>query len=172
MHTATVLGAGLALAELARAGRLPGRVRLIFQPAEEVLPGGAPEVIAAGGLDGVGRIFALHCDPQLASGQVGLRSGPITAAADQLEVRLTGPGGHTARPHLTVDLVHALGRWSPRCRRCWPAGSTRAPGVASSGGASHAGRASNAIPADRRGRAAPSGPRPDAWDGAATWSPS
>src|SRR5690606_39339222 len=54
--------------------------------------------------------FALHCDPRLPVGQVGLRSGPITAACDQLLVRLSGPGGHTARPHLTADLVYALGR--------------------------------------------------------------
>jgi len=106
VHTAAVLGAGLMLA--AR-GELPGRVRLVFQPAEEVLPGGALEVIAAGGLAGVGRIFALHCDPRTTVGQVALRVGPITAASDHVLVRLSGPGGHTARPHLTGDLVHALG---------------------------------------------------------------
>ncbi|WP_067968673.1 M20 family metallopeptidase [Nocardiopsis trehalosi] len=109
VHTTVLLGTGLFLAQQARAGALPGRVRLIFQPAEE-LPGGAREVIDAGGLDGVDRIFALHCDPRLLAGQVGLRVGPITAACDQLVVRLSGPGGHTARPHLTADLVYALGK--------------------------------------------------------------
>ena len=91
-------------------GELPGRVRLIFQPSEEQFPSGAPEVIAEGGLKDVESIFALHCFPQLPAGLVAVRSGPITAAADMVEIRLTGPGGHTARPHLTVDLVHALGR--------------------------------------------------------------
>ena len=109
VHTAAVLGAGLVLAEQAARGELPGRVRLVFQPAEEVLPGGALDVIAAGGLDGVVRIFALHCDPRTTVGRVALRAGPITAASDHLLVRLSGPGGHTARPHLTGDLVHALG---------------------------------------------------------------
>ena len=106
-HTAMVLGAGLALA--ASPKELPGRVRLIFQPAEEVQPGGALDVIAADGLDGVDRIFALHCDPRLEVGKVGTRTGAITSACDMLELRLTSPGGHTSRPHLTADLVHALG---------------------------------------------------------------
>jgi len=106
-HTAIVLGAGLALAA---APRLPGRVRLFFQPAEEIMPGGALDVIAAGELSGVDSVFALHCDPRVEVGRVGLRAGAITAAADAVDVHLTGPGGHTARPHLTVDLVHALGR--------------------------------------------------------------
>jgi amidohydrolase len=109
VHTAILLGAGLFLAGQAAAGLLPGRVRLIFQPAEEA-PGGALDVLAAGGIASVGRIFALHCDPRLDTGQVGVRSGPITAACDKIQVRVSGPGGHTARPHLTADLVYALGK--------------------------------------------------------------
>lgn len=107
-HTAILLGTALALAT-APPGTLSGRVRLIFQPAEEVQPGGALDVLAADGLDGVDRIFALHCDPRLPVGRVGTRVGPITSAADLLELHLTSPGGHTSRPHLTADLVHALG---------------------------------------------------------------
>ncbi len=108
VHTAVVLGAGLGLARLAAGGELPGRVRLVFQPAEEVLPGGALAALAAGALAGVGRVFALHCDPHVDAGSVAVRVGPITAAIDSITVRLFGPGGHTARPHLTVDLVGAL----------------------------------------------------------------
>lgn len=107
IHTAVVLGAGVVLADLARRGLLPRPVRLIFQPAEEVLPGGAPEVIECGVLEGVGRILAVHCDPRVDAGRIGLRQGPITAACDRLEVALIGAGGHTARPHLTTDLVAA-----------------------------------------------------------------
>jgi len=110
VHTAVVLGAGLVLAGLAAAGQLPGRVRLIFQPAEEVMPGGALDVIAAGCVDDLDRIFALHCDPRTEVGQVGVRVGPITGASDRVSVRLTGPGGHTARPHATADLVFALAK--------------------------------------------------------------
>jgi amidohydrolase len=108
VHAAALLGAGLVLAGMARDGQLDRRVRLIFQPAEEVMPGGALGVIAAGGLDGVRRIYGLHCDPRLQVGQIGLRVGALTAAADRILVRLTGPGGHTSRPHLTGDLVYAL----------------------------------------------------------------
>lgn len=109
VHTTVLLGTGLYLAEQAAAGSLPGRVRLIFQPAEEAASG-ALDVLAAGGLASVGRIFALHCDPRLDAGQLGVRSGAITAACDRIQVRVSGPGGHTARPHLTVDLVYALGK--------------------------------------------------------------
>ncbi len=110
VHTTVVLGAGLVLAELAREGRLTTPVRLIFQPAEEVMPGGALEVIKAGGLDGVGRILAVHCDPRVEVGRIGLRTGSITSACDRLELALSGAGGHTARPHLTTDLVMAAAK--------------------------------------------------------------
>ena len=111
VHIAVVLGAGLALQEHADLLAAQGiGVRLIFQPAEEVLPGGAQEVIEQGGLQGVDRIFSIHCDPSLDVGQVGLRDGAITAAADAVTVTLSGRGGHTSRPHLTQDLTYALGK--------------------------------------------------------------
>src|ERR1700760_2760854 len=109
VHTTMVTGAGLFLAERARAGLLPGGVRLIFQPAEEAA-NGASGVIAAGALDSVARIFCLHCDPRLDVGRVGVRAGAITAACDKIKVTVGGPGGHTARPHLTADVVFALGK--------------------------------------------------------------
>lgn len=110
VHTAVVLGAGLVLADLHRQGLLPRPVRLLFQPAEEVLPGGAADAIECGALDGVGRIIAVHCDPKVDAGRIGLRHGPITSACDRLEISLDGSGGHTARPHLTTDLVTAAAR--------------------------------------------------------------
>ncbi|QHC27353.1 amidohydrolase [Streptomyces sp. GS7] len=110
VHTTVVLGAGLILADLARSGRLPRPVRLIFQPAEEVLPGGAADAIESDVLEGVGRILAVHCDPRVDAGRIGLRTGAITSACDRLEVALDGPGGHTARPHLTTDMVTAASR--------------------------------------------------------------
>ncbi|HWM36414.1 MAG TPA: amidohydrolase [Streptomyces sp.] len=110
VHTTVVLGAGLVLADLARAGHLTRSVRLLFQPAEEVLPGGATDVIDGGALEGVGRIMAVHCDPRVDAGRIGLRPGPITSACDRVEVALNGSGGHTARPHLTTDLVTAAAK--------------------------------------------------------------
>ena len=105
-HTAMLLGAATALAAVPG---LPVAVRLIFQPAEELMPGGALDTIAAGGLAGVSRIFALHCDPRLAVGRVAITAGPITSAADSIEITLHSPGGHTSRPHLTTDLVYGMG---------------------------------------------------------------
>ena len=107
VHTVMLLGAARFLAMLAEAGLLRGTVRLIFQPAEE-LPGGARNVIAAGALDGVRRIFALHCDPAQEVGFLGLRTGAITASYDKILIRATGAGGHTARPHLTGSPIRAL----------------------------------------------------------------
>ncbi|MGV9616094.1 M20 family metallopeptidase [Nocardia xishanensis] len=105
-HTTILLGTALALAEVPD---LPVGVRLVFQPAEEVMPGGAIDLVAAGVMEGVERIFALHCDPRLEVGRVGIRVGAITSAADTIELVLDSPGGHTSRPHLTSDLVYAIG---------------------------------------------------------------
>jgi amidohydrolase len=105
-HTAILLGTAAVLAGM----DLPGRVRLIFQPAEERIPGGALGIIAAGAMKEVESIFALHCDPRVDVGRIGLRIGPITAACDTLDVHLFGDGGHTGRPHLTADIVYALGQ--------------------------------------------------------------
>ncbi|MEU9640749.1 M20 family metallopeptidase [Streptomyces sp. NPDC048188] len=110
VHTTVVLGTGLVLAALHEQGLLPRPVRLVFQPAEEVLPGGAADAIEGGALDGVRRILAVHCDPRVDAGKIGLRVGPITSACDRMEIALNGPGGHTARPHLTTDLVTAAAR--------------------------------------------------------------
>lgn len=108
VHVAALIGAAVALRDLAESGQLAGRVRLIFQPAEEVMPGGALKLRSAGVLKGVSQIFALHCDPSLEVGQVGTREGPITGASDHIEIALSGRGGHTSRPHLTEDLTYAM----------------------------------------------------------------
>ncbi len=143
VHQAMLLGAMLALN---LAPDLPGRVRGIFQPAEETQPGGAYGVVAAGAMEGIDRIFALHCDPRLKVGEVGLRVGPITSTVDVIEIRLSGRGGHTARPHLTADLVYALGTLITGL----PALLTRRMDPRSAPvlvwGAVHAGDAANAIP--------------------------
>nr|WP_272902126.1 amidohydrolase [Brevibacterium daeguense] len=112
MHLSMLVGAGIVLDHLHRSlpQGLGGRVRLIFQPAEEVTPGGALSVIRQGALDGVPRIVTLHCDPNIDVGKIGSRIGAITAAGDTVIVRLKGQGGHTSRPHLTQDLVYALGK--------------------------------------------------------------
>lgn len=144
-HTAILLGAALALAS---ADELPGRVRLIFQPAEEVMPGGALEMLSSSALDGVERIFGLHCAPDIEVGRIGTRIGPITSATDLLELRLTSPGGHTSRPHLTADLVHALGTVITGLPALLSRRIDPRSGTVLVWGAVHAGDAPNAVPRD------------------------
>lgn len=146
VHTTAVLGAGLALAELAAAGELATGVRLVFQPAEEVQPGGALDLIAAGALDGVGQIFGVHCDPKVDVGHVGTRIGPITSASDEVTVIVTGAGGHTSRPHLTGDVVFALGQVITQVPAILGRRLDPRSGVNLTWGAVKAGSAHNAIP--------------------------
>jgi len=144
VHTAVVLGAGLVLADLAESLRTG--VRLIFQAAEEVQPGGAEAAVAAGAMDGVAQVFALHCDPRLDVGLVGSRSGPITSASDPVTVTLTSDGGHTSRPHLTGDVVFALGQVITQVPAVLGRRLDPRSGVNLTWGNVHAGSAGNAIP--------------------------
>ena len=108
VHTAIAVGMAGVLAELGE--DLRGRVRLIFQPAEEQIPGGASVLCEEGAADDLAAIAAFHVDPSLPAGSIGVRNGGVTGASDRMVIRLTGPGGHTSRPHQTVDLAYATGR--------------------------------------------------------------
>lgn len=146
VHTAALLGAALALGELHERGELSGRVRVLFQPGEEVMPGGAKQLIAQDALNGVARIFALHCEPAVDVGRVGLRSGAITSAADKIEVHLEGTGGHTSRPHLTGDLTFALAKVTTELPAVLSRRLDPRAGVSVVWGLLHAGSAVNVIP--------------------------
>lgn len=105
-HTAMLVGAGWLLNEVREA--LPGRVLLLFQPAEEASPtGGARQMMK----DGVFRehrpdvIFAQHVWPEFPVGQVGVRPGPMTGASDRFKVTIEGSGGHASKPHQTIDAI-------------------------------------------------------------------
>ena len=91
-HTAVLLGTALALDSVAE---LPVGVRLIFQAAEELMPGGAIDAIAAGAINGVSRVFALHCDPRLAVGRVAVRAArsrlPPTTSRSRCTARAATP---------------------------------------------------------------------------------
>ncbi len=100
-HAAVAFGVALAIRQL----DLSTGFRILFQPAEESFPGGAAELVAEGMVDQLKSIIAFHIDPNLPTGRVGTRVGPITASADKFKITLQGPGGHTARPHQTVDLI-------------------------------------------------------------------
>jgi len=147
IHTTVMLGVALSLGKLDEAGLLNGRVRVIFQPAEEKLPGGALSVIEQGLLDEVPRVLALHCDPRIDAGHIGTRIGAITSASDTIRIEVNGRGGHTSRPHLTEDIVFAMSQIATQV----PAVLGRKVDVRSAvsvvWGQIHAGSAPNAIPA-------------------------
>src|SRR5919107_3742341 len=163
VHTTVVLAVAIALSTL---DGLPGTVRCVFQPAEETVPGGATEVVASGALDGATRAFALHCDPSVPAGTVGLRTGAITAACDRIDVTLLGPGGPTARPQLTVDLVDALGRLITDVPALLSRQVDPRVGMSLVWGAVNAGIAANAIPQRGHLRGTVRVLDRDAWQGA------
>jgi amidohydrolase len=106
-HTAMLLGAASALSGARIRHSLPCPVTFIFQPAEECIPNGAPIMIAAGALEGVKEIFALHVSTARPVGSLALRVGPMMAAMDRFDMTINGKGGHGAIPHNTNDPVVA-----------------------------------------------------------------
>jgi amidohydrolase len=101
-HMAMLFGA----ARLFQENRdFPGEVRLIFQPAEEIPPGGSERVIAEGGLEGVDAVMGMHIFANHESGSVGFCPGPFMASTNRFEVNLKGKGGHISRPESCIDPV-------------------------------------------------------------------
>jgi hippurate hydrolase len=95
-----LVGAASVLA--ARRDEVPGTVRFAFQPGEEGFHG-ARHMIDEGALDGIDGVFAIHVTPNLPSGTVATRGGPILASADELEITVRGRGGHASSPYLAND---------------------------------------------------------------------
>ncbi len=108
VHMAVV--AGLALWMKEEKHTVPGTVRFIFQPAEEKAPGGALAMIEGGAVEKMDHIIGMHVLPKLPVGQVGLKYGPMSAYVDLIDITLRGKGGHTSRPHDTVDLIASAAR--------------------------------------------------------------
>jgi amidohydrolase len=103
-HTAMLLGAAQQL--VADPDRLPGgEVRFIFQPAEELAPGGARDLVAAGALEGVDFVYGCHLWSQMETGKVAAMPGPFMAAADFFRLAITGRGGHGGMPHDATDTI-------------------------------------------------------------------
>lgn len=102
----TTVGLGVALLLHRQRDALGGTVRVFFQPNEEGLPSGAPDMIRDGVLDGLEAAYAIHVDPSLDAGRYGVIAGPATAAVDIFEVVVrAGRTGHSARPHEARDTV-------------------------------------------------------------------
>lgn len=102
-HTAMLLGAAAILTSMR--DELSGELRFIFQHAEEMVPGGAQELVKAGVLDGVDAVVGAHLWLGLPFGQVGVKAGALMAAADTLRMTILGRGGHAAMPHQSVDTI-------------------------------------------------------------------
>ncbi|CAM6680343.1 Metal-dependent amidase/aminoacylase/carboxypeptidase [Enterobacter kobei] len=102
IHTSVILGAALKLK--AREASLKGRVRILFQPAEENF-GGAKSMVRAGALRDVSAIFGMHNEPGLPVGKFATRGGPFYANVDRFAIRITGKGAHAARPHEGNDAI-------------------------------------------------------------------
>lgn len=142
VHTTVALATAIALSTYP----LETGVRVIFQPAEEVMDGGATQVISWGGLDGVDQIYSVHAEPKLKVGSLGVRTGAITSASDILEIRVAGPGGHTSRPQDTVDVVYALSLLATQLPGLLSRKVDPRTGTVLVFGAINAGYAANAIP--------------------------
>ena len=105
VHMTCVIGAAKILSAVKDEWK--GNVKFIFQPSEEVHPGGAKPMVQSGVLKNpnVSAIFGLHCDPSIPIGKIGVREGPFMAQADSFDLIVHGMGGHGARPHDGVDAI-------------------------------------------------------------------
>lgn len=102
VHATLGLGTAMILSQLSEA--LPGNVRFLFQPAEEIALG-AKWMVENGAIDGVDAILGVHVFPSILARKVGIRYGALTAAADDLEIIIEGESGHGARPHQAIDAI-------------------------------------------------------------------
>lgn len=107
VHTAILIGFGKIIHQ--HKNRFKGKIRLLFQPGEEGYAGGK-QMVNAGYLDDVLTVFALHCWPELAVGQIGFREGPFFASIDYFTVEVSGIGGHGAAPEKASDQLLAMSR--------------------------------------------------------------
>ncbi|MBD2431413.1 MULTISPECIES: M20 family metallopeptidase [Fischerella] len=102
VHTTVGLGTAMILAQIAE--EISGKVRFLFQPAEEIAKG-ASWMVADGAMDKVSGILGIHVFPSIPAGSIGVRYGALTAAADDLEIVIMGESGHGARPHEAIDAI-------------------------------------------------------------------
>ncbi|MED4455015.1 M20 family metallopeptidase [Metabacillus fastidiosus] len=102
-HTAMLLGVAKILSKYH--SFIKGEVRFLFQHAEELPPGGAEEMVAAGVMNNVDLVIGAHLQSTVEVGKVGVVSGPMLASPDTFHLTIFGKGGHAAEPHLTVDTI-------------------------------------------------------------------
>lgn len=148
VHMAIVTGSGRAIRAVRE--HLPGRLRLIFQHAEEEVSGGARDMMSFGAMNDVDAIVGLHCDPDLETGRIGIRKGAFTAGFENFEIKIIGKGGHGARPHQCIDPIYVATQVSNALYQAIGRNfDARDPAVLSIGSI-HGGDAPNAIPETAR----------------------
>lgn len=105
MHTSSLLGCAIILNQIKDS--FEGTIKLIFQPGEELLPGGAKLMIEEGVLENphVSSIIGQHVYPDLEVGKVGFKSGMYMASTDEIYIKVIGKGGHAALPHKVIDPI-------------------------------------------------------------------
>lgn len=102
-HTSMLMGAAKVLCHLR--SQLCGSIKFIFQPAEEVPPGGARELVEKGVVDDVEKIFGLHVFPTSPTGNITLKEGVYVASSDNFDITIFGRGGHGSMPQFCIDPV-------------------------------------------------------------------
>ncbi len=149
-HTAMLLGAATILKGLADENRLPGQIRLLFQPSEEAQDAegksGGSRMVEEGALEGLDAVFGLHVASDLEVGQVATRSGPLLAAADEFILTVHGNGGHAASPHETVDPIALSGLVITAIQQIMSRRVDPTEAGVITIGSIHGGQASNVIP--------------------------
>ncbi|GAB4527830.1 MAG: M20 family metallopeptidase [Pleurocapsa sp.] len=102
VHSTLGLGTAMILSQLTDS--LPGKIRFLFQPAEEIAQG-AKWMVEDGVMEGIDAIYGVHVFPSIQARHIGIRYGALTAAADELEIIIQGESGHGARPHQAIDAI-------------------------------------------------------------------
>ena len=145
VHGSALLGTALALNELKN--QIHGKVRFVFQPAEEAgFDSGAPAIIAEGGIDGVSAIVGTHVATELPMGVIGWRKGPVCASGAVWELTLTGKGGHGGRPHETVNPAYCMASMVPAIQNIVASEISTMEQVVVTVASIHTGKAPNVIP--------------------------
>ena len=107
VHSTLGLGTAMVLSQLSQT--LPGNVRFLFQPAEEIALG-AKWMVNDGAIEGIDAIYGVHVFPSIPARKIGIRYGALTSAADEVEIIIQGESGHGARPHQAIDAIWIAAR--------------------------------------------------------------
>ncbi len=142
----TTIGLGLLKYFSENPEMLKGKLRVIFQPGEEAAPGGAEKVVQENIWHNVKGILAVHVKPQTETGKFLLYHGPVQASSTSIQIKLSGPGGHTSKPSETVDLIQVAGQFIVQIQAYLNQRKDPRDSIAFAFGSIHGGSTHNIIP--------------------------